>query len=172
MLANLSTIPGDGLIVGRTDPDSRQSRLSIYQNRVRAFRRELLGLRRQPTMKTDGQEFLEQLESFAPNKFATRFSKHCTKLGLGAALDANELNLLYKAAFRATLCNIAINGLGGCEGKVKPEREVNRTRLEWQFMAARDQLYASRGWQLLSLAEKGSVGRVFLNVFVADYNLA
>lgn len=123
-------------------------------------------------MKTDGQEFLEQLDSFAPNKFARRFSKNCTRVGLGAVLDGDELNLLYKAAFRGTLCNIAINGLGGCDGEIKAEREANRTRLEWQFMAARDELYASAGWRALGPAAKGSVERVFLNVFVAEYNLA
>ena len=87
-------------------------------------------------------------------------------------MDWDELKLLYRAAYRGTLCNIAINGLGGCGGRIKPQREANRTALEWRFMAAREELYASAGWQALSPAAKGSVERVFLNVFVADHNLA
>ena len=89
-------------------------------------------------MKTDGQSFLDQLAGSAQNGFAVRFSRISTRLGLGVSLNGREVSLLYEAAFYATLCNIAFNGLGGCGGQVKPSREANRIDLEREFMAARD----------------------------------
>jgi hypothetical protein len=87
-------------------------------------------------MKTSGQRFLDQLGGPFPNGFERRFSRISTSLGLGAALDGNDLNSLWEATFCATLCNIAFNGLGGCCGEIKPEREANRITLEGDFMAA------------------------------------
>jgi hypothetical protein len=123
-------------------------------------------------MKGNGQAFLGVLATFAPNNFAKQFSGNCSTLGLGAVLDEDELNLLYRATFDAALCNIAINGLGGCRGQIKPEREPNRIQLEWRYMAARDAFYASPGWQGLPRSVKESVNRIFLRVQVADNRLA
>ena len=123
-------------------------------------------------MKADGQDFLEQLASFPPNTFEGRFLKTSIRLGLGADLAADELSLLYRAAFRAALCNIAFNGLGGCDGQVKPEQEPSRIRLEREFMIARDRVYASVGWKTLQKSQIQSVERILLQVRVEEKNLA
>jgi hypothetical protein len=70
------------------------------------------------------------------------------------------------------LCNIALNGLGGCGGRIKPEREPNRRRLEGEFMAARDKFYACAGWQVLSPFLRHPVQSIFLRIFVEEVNLA
>src|SRR5215469_13926650 len=98
-------------------------------------------------MKADGQDFLEQLASFPPNTFEGRFLKTSIRLGLGSDLEASELAFLYHAAFRAALCNIAFNGRGGCNGEIKPEQEGSRTRLEHEFMIARDRFQSCSGWK-------------------------
>jgi len=123
-------------------------------------------------MKADGQNFLEQLTSFPPNTFEGRFLKTSIRLGLGADLDADELSLLYRAAFRAALCNIAFNGLGGCDSQIRPEQEGSRIRLEREFMIARDRFYACAGWKTLQKSQKSSIEKVLLQVFVEDKNLA
>jgi hypothetical protein len=64
-------------------------------------------------MKTGGQNFLQKLSGPSYNGFERRFSKISIRLGLGNSLTEDELRLLYEATFRATLCNIAFNGLGG-----------------------------------------------------------
>jgi len=123
-------------------------------------------------MATDGQDFLQELADSCPHSFEGKFSRIATSLGLGGAADANALSLLCTAAFYASLCNIAFNGLGGCRGAIQSDREPNRMRLERRFMAARDKFYASKGWQALSESDKDSVRRTFLNVFVVADNLA
>jgi hypothetical protein len=123
-------------------------------------------------MQADGQDFLERWVSNSPNTFEGKFAKTSKQLGLGALLAASELNLLYEAAFYSTLCNIAFNGLGGCEGLIKPERESTRITLEQSFMAARARFFACRGWKNLGARAKGSVQRVFLTVLVQEENLA
>ena len=123
-------------------------------------------------MKADGQDFLEQLTSFPPNTFEGRFLKTSVRLGLGADLHAEELSLLYRAAFRAALCNIAFNGLGGCDGQIKPEQEGSRTRLEREFMITRDRFCACVGWKRLQKSQKISIEKVLLRVCVEDKNLA
>ena len=123
-------------------------------------------------MKTDGQDFLEQLASFPANTFEGKFLKTSVRLGLGADLDADELSLLYRAAFRAALCNIAFNGLGGCNGQIKAEQEPSRLRLEREFMIARDRFYATCGWKTLRKSQKNSIETVLLQVVVEDRNLA
>lgn len=123
-------------------------------------------------MKADGQDFLEQLSSFPTNTFEGKFLKTSIRIGLGPDLAADELSLLYRAAFRAALCNIAFNGLGGCDGQVKPEQEPSRIRLEREFMVARDRLYACVGWKTLRKSQKESVERILLQVRVAEKNLA
>ena len=91
---------------------------------------------------TTGEAYLNELAGFPPKTFPSHFSSSATRLRLGTFLDRTELKWLYEAAFVAALCNIAINGLGGCGGRIKPEREPNRSRLEREFMVARDRLYA------------------------------
>jgi hypothetical protein len=123
-------------------------------------------------IKKDGHDFLEELAGFPPHSFENIFSTTAGRLGLGRALKRNELRLLCRAAFLAALCNIAMNRLGGCGARVHPEREANRTRLEIEFMAARDRFYATPGWRNLPAAQRGMIQRVFLRVQVRPENLA
>ena len=123
-------------------------------------------------MKADGQEFLEQLATFPPNTFEGRFLKSAIRIGLDHDLGADELSLLYRAAFRSALCNIAFNGLGGCDGQIKPEQEPTRIRLEREFMIARDRFQACAGWKKLHKSQKTSIERILLQVRVQEKNLA
>jgi hypothetical protein len=123
-------------------------------------------------MMTAGEEYLNGLAGLPPKTFPSRFSSSATRLRLGTVLDRTELKWLYEAAFVATLCNIAINGLGGCDGRIKPEREPNRRRLEREFMAARNKLYACAGWQALPPIVKDPIQRTFLRVSVNEDKLA
>ena len=123
-------------------------------------------------MKTDGQEFLAEFSGSGPNTFEGRFASISTRLNLGNVLTGKELSLLYQAAFNATLCNIAFNGLGGCGGEIRVERELNRVMLETRFMASRDRLFASAGWRALPERRQQSIERIFLNIFVTEDNLA
>jgi len=122
----------------------------------------------QNIMRAEGQQFLDLLAAFPPKSFESDFSKSSTRLGLGRLLQPEELSLLLDAAFYAGLCNIAINGLGGCRGQIKP----NRIRLEQEFMAARDAFFACDGWAALHAAQKGSVERIFLKIEVSKENFA
>jgi hypothetical protein len=123
-------------------------------------------------MKSDGQSFLERLGVSSKTRFELRFSRVAMRLELGEVLDATELSLLYEAAFLATLCNIAFNGLGGCGGQIKPERETSRIMLEREFMAARERFFGSDGWKALPLPQRGSVLRIFLDVKIVQANFA
>jgi hypothetical protein len=123
-------------------------------------------------MKKDGQHFLKKLSGFPQNSFENTFSKITARLGLGRALNAGELELLYAAAFLAALCNIAMNGLGGCGGQIKPEREANRMKLETEFMVTRDRFYATSGWNNLPASQRGMILRLLLRVHVRAENLA
>jgi len=67
-------------------------------------------------MMTTGEEYLNELAGFPPRTFPSYFAGNATSLRLGTVLDRTELKWLYEAAFLAALCNIAINGLGGCGG--------------------------------------------------------
>jgi hypothetical protein len=122
-------------------------------------------------MKADGKIFLENLAVSSTNRFEKRFSRVSLRLGLGEVLEACELSLLYEASFLATLCNIAFNGLGGCEGEIKPERENSRIMLEREFMTARDRFFNSSGWKALPESQRGSVQKIFLDVFVVSANM-
>ena len=122
-------------------------------------------------MKADGQDFLEQLTLFPTTSFEGRFLKTSTRLRLAGCLGAEELSLLYRAAFRAGLCNIAFNGLGGCGSEIKPEQEPNRRRLEQEFMTARDRFYACVGWKTLPESRQDAVTRAFLTVQISEQNL-
>jgi hypothetical protein len=124
-------------------------------------------------MITDGQAFLEELGASLENtaNFSARFCRISAQLGLGDRLDRYELNCLHQAAFLATLCNIAFNGLGGCGGEIRPDREHFRRNLEGQFMSARNRFFATEGWAYLPQTEKGPVQRIFLTVLVEENNL-
>jgi hypothetical protein len=123
-------------------------------------------------MMTTGEDYLDELAGFPPKTFPRHFSRRAIRLRLGTALDGTELKWLYEAAFGATLCNIALNGLGGCGGEIKPEREPNRRRLEGEFMAARDKFYACAGWQVVSPFLRHPVQSTFLRISVDEVNLA
>jgi len=122
-------------------------------------------------MTRDGHYFLNELASFPPNSFEGRFFLMSSGLGLADSLSESEIMLLYEAGFYATLCNISFNGLGGCEGMIKPERETNRIRLEQAFMATRQGLYATAGWAALPLSTKESVEQRLLSVRVSADSL-
>ena len=116
--------------------------------------------------------YLEQLACSARNGFEKRFSDIALNLCLDDRLSEHELGLLYEATTYATFCNIAFNGLGGCGGEIKPKQEAHRINLERTFMKARADFCASPGWGALRNCTKEAVQRIFLNVFVADDNLA
>ena len=123
-------------------------------------------------MKNPAQEFLQELGNLPPETFENRFSRASTQLGLAGEFTRNELTLLYEATFRATLCNLAINGLGALAGKIPGDQESNRCKLERDFLVARDIFYASPGWQTLDPPEQETIEKVFLSVLVADDKLA
>jgi hypothetical protein len=123
-------------------------------------------------MKDPAQEFLQELGNLPPNSFESRFSLVSNQLGLAGKLTRNELSLLYEATFRATLCNLAINGLGALAVKIPSDQESNRYKLERDFMVAREILYASPGWQTLDEPEQETIEKVFLSVQVAEDKLA
>ena len=93
-------------------------------------------------------------------------------MGLNNGLNRSDLSCLYEAAFLAALCNISFNGLGGCAGEIRPEKELTRCRLEQSFMDARDNFYRSAGWKSLKPAQKKSIKSIFLSVLVSEENLA
>lgn len=123
-------------------------------------------------MTPDGEQLLRELASFPAKTFESHFSRTSSRMGLGPLLGRDELTLLYRAAFLATLCNISFNGLGGCEGEINPERESTRRGLEREFMLARDGFYACPGWQSLPAAQQRPIQRVFFTVLVTEQNLA
>jgi hypothetical protein len=123
-------------------------------------------------MKQNGQQFLEELSGFPPNTFQATFSKTSERFGLGAALNCRELRLLYRAAYQAALCNIAMNGLGAHGGRVIGHgREADRTGLEIEFMSARERFFSSRGWKNLPAAQRGTIQQGLLRVVVRPENL-
>ena len=90
---------------------------------------------------------------------------------LEGKLSTAELASLHRAAFRAALCNIALNGFGGCHGEIKPGREQHRRNLEIEFMAARNCILASEGWAALSPYDRSLIKARLLTVRVVDANL-
>ena len=123
-------------------------------------------------MRKDGQDFLDALAEFPPRTFESNFSTVSRRLGLGRRLSGGELNFLFQAAFKAALCKIAFNGLGGCGGRIKPEMERYRTKLENEFMAAKAEFFDGDGWRTLTDAERAAVEDFFLRVEVTESNLA
>jgi hypothetical protein len=123
-------------------------------------------------MEADSQEFFEELGRCSSKGFKGKFGQLSRRMGLSGSLNRKELGRLYEAAFLAALCNISFNGLGGCDGEIKPEREPTRQRLEQAFMGACDQLYRCAGWKTLASNRKKSIQRTLLTVLVSDENLA
>jgi hypothetical protein len=123
-------------------------------------------------MNTDGQAFLDQFANLPRRTFESLFSRISNRLDVGLELTWEELKLLYDAAYQAILCNIAFNGLGGCGGQIKPDRERNRIRLEREFLAARDRFYACRGYEGMSESKRRAIERIWLTVLVTEENLA
>jgi hypothetical protein len=123
-------------------------------------------------MKTDGQQFLEEMARLPEKTFDHRFADTSAGLGLGEVFDRNELKLLYEASWRALVCNLAINGIGTPDGQVRPEDEAERRYLEQDFMHAGDLFYASPGWQNLSRSEQTPIEDCFLSVLVLQGRLA
>ena len=118
-------------------------------------------------MNASGKTFLEALGDFPPRSFENRFARIATRLRLHVTMDGAQLSCLFDAAYTACLCNIAFNGLGGCSGQIRPERERTRVKLEQDFMAAR----ACPGWQQLLPSKQQEAAKVFLRVFVSEENL-
>jgi hypothetical protein len=130
------------------------------------------GGRKQTDMRTTGEEYLSELAGFPEKSFPNRFSSIASLFSLGRLLDREELVRLYEAAFAAVLCNIAFNGLGGCCGRIRPQDEPNRRRLEREFMIARARLDACVGWQTLPPGVRNPIQQSFLRVVVDDDKLA
>lgn len=123
-------------------------------------------------MDAESQDFSEELESCSRPGFKTRFGQISRRMGLNGGLNRSEITCLYEAAFLAALCNISFNGLGGCGGVIRPEKEATRRRLEQAFMDARDTFRSCAGWQALPAARKKSIEAVFLTVLVSEENFA
>jgi hypothetical protein len=126
----------------------------------------------EPPVRTDVQKYLERLAAQPHKGFVKRFLEISLKLDLGDILSVYELSLLHNAVFFAALCNIAFNGLGGCNGEIRPEREALRIKLEQKYMVACDRCYDAAGWDALPEFTKESIRRIFLNVYVTENNLA
>lgn len=121
-------------------------------------------------MDADSQDFSEELECCSRPGFKDRFSQLTRRMGLEGGLSPREVSRLYEAAFLAALCNISFNGLGGCGGVIKPEKESTRRRLEQAFMDARDNFFRCPGWKTLPSARKKSIQAIFLTALVAEEN--
>ncbi len=122
-------------------------------------------------MNADNHEFPGET-LYDQGKFEKLFSSVAAKLKLDEKLQQNELRLLRRAFFQAFVCNVAFNGLGGCQGKIRPDRELNRIRLEQTFMRARARLYACRGWQRLPCRARQRLEATLLRVEISEDNLA
>ena len=123
-------------------------------------------------MKKDGSDFKRRSTRRLPKNFVRKVVNTSRCLDVRTLFKRSELDALYRAAYYATLCNIAINGLGGCGGQIKPERERNRIALEQTFMAARNDFYRTAGWKKLPHNLKAAIHRAFLLVEVAEARLA
>jgi len=123
-------------------------------------------------MDAESHDFFEETANCSRSDFKNRFGRIVRRLGLDVGLNKADLSRLYEAAFLGALCNIAFNGLGGCGGVIRPEKEPTRCKLERTFMDARNNFYRSSGWKRLAAARKKSIQTVFLTVRVDDENLA
>jgi hypothetical protein len=104
--------------------------------------------------------------------FRSRFERAAARLALDSWLSEDELRQLREAAFYDRLCNIAFNGLGGCGGQIRPDRELNRIALERAFTKACQAFWSSQGAQRLPDEPKGMIRGLFLSVSVSEQNLA
>jgi|SRR5579883_1380379 len=123
-------------------------------------------------MESDSQDFFDELASCSRTGFKTKFSRDVRRLRLNESLNRSELASLQKAAFLAALCNISFNGLGGCEGEIRPENEPTRLRLEHSFMSAVHNFYQCPGWMNLKASQKQAIRAAFLTIEVNEANLA
>ena len=123
-------------------------------------------------MDADSPEFFEELTSCSRSSFKPKFDRTLRQLRLNPGLKQEEVARLREAALLAALCNISFNGLGGCAGEIRPEKEPTRRRLEYAFMDACNNFFLSPGWKKLPPAQKESVRNVFLTVVVEEENLA
>jgi hypothetical protein len=123
-------------------------------------------------MITDGQKFLLELVELPLETYEHFFAERAWRLGLGAVFDRNDLRLLYEASLCAASCNYAFNECCRCGFSSAVQHEPHRTRLEYDYMAARDLFYASPGWQNLAESKRAQVEQSFLNVSVRDDQLA
>jgi len=123
-------------------------------------------------MSASGYRYLQELARFPSGTFEYHFSKVATGLELSATTDEGELDRLYAAALSARLCYIALNGLGGCKGQIKPELERHRISLEQEFMRRRKVALDCAGWKKLAVSVRREAERIFLNVRVNECNLA
>jgi len=122
-------------------------------------------------MSNDGQNFLEQLSTLAPDSFEHRFSTLSRELGLCDLVDRNELMLLFDVSLCASLCNRAFNE-PDCKVKTMRGPEANRTRRELDFMTARDIFYGSPGWQQLDALKQEAIEEAFLSISVGEECMA
>jgi hypothetical protein len=120
----------------------------------------------------NGQQFLQKLSDFPFHSFEYYFSQVADSLCLGEAMGAGDLRRLSEAASLASRCNIAFNGFEGDYEEIKPERELNRIRLEQKFMASMAKLRDCAGWNSLSRFQRETAARFFLEVSVAENHLA
>ena len=123
-------------------------------------------------MDADSFDFSEELTGCSREAFRTKFGRTARRLGLNNGLRREELSRLSEAAFLAALCNIALNGLGGHAGEIRPENEPVRRDLEGAYMNACRNFYLSPGWKTLPAAQKEAIRAVFLTVVVEEKNLA
>ena len=129
-------------------------------------------LKSKRSIRTEGQDFLEKLAASSTDGFDTRFASISTRVGLGLALNAPELRLLYEATLAAMSCYMSLNGFGDYRDEIEPGAEINRLKLERDFMAARDKCYSSAGWKTLPISQKTPIQQILLSVFVDEENLA
>lgn len=143
--------------------------IQIRQNQVRAGGQATPKLTR---MDPDAYAFSGELSGCSRTAFRTKFGRTARRLGLTNGLKRAEINRLAEAAFLGALCNIALNGLGGCAGEIPRENEPVRRDLEGAFMNACQNFYLSPGWRKLPAAQQKSIRAVFLTVAVDERNLA
>ena len=123
-------------------------------------------------MDADSFDFSDELTGCSREAFRAKFGRTARRLGLNNALKRVELSRLCEAAFLAALCNIALNGLGGYAGEIRPENESVRRDLEGAYMNACRNFYLSSGWKKLPAPKKEAIRAVFLTVLVEEQNLA
>src|SRR5437660_9765420 len=87
----------------------------VIQNRQNQVRARRAPPPESGRMEADGYGFSEDLTGCSRQAFRTKFGRTARRLGLNNGLKREELSRLAEAAFLAALCNVALNGLGGCE---------------------------------------------------------